>query len=210
MTEARAGATDKALQARIEALRVVAARVDPVRLKYLEALAARLAGQADPVRALLCDKLAAAVAQCEQRCAAQPIEPRKKARAVACTPLAELNRQIRAATPRGNAADPHSAAVSDELAGARRFRRAWLGSRTQEQVQQAARRKPANAGPLNSHALVLESLAMMSRLSPDYLRHFVGYVQALQRLEQASVEEAPSATPSNRGKKGSLRAPRKK
>jgi hypothetical protein len=194
-----------ALQARIAALRDVAARVDPVRLRYLEALATRAAVQAAPVRELLCDKLAAAIAQCEQRCAIEPVAPRKKSGAPACAPLAQLNHSIRAKAP----GELRSGAASDELANVRRFRRAWLGGRAQEQVQRAVGRKPANAGPLNSHALVLESLAIMSRLSPDYLRRFVVHVQALQWLDQASADDAPSKA-TVRGKNAPSRAARRK
>jgi hypothetical protein len=46
-------------------------------------------------------------------------------------------------------------------------------------------RKPANAGPLNSHALVLQVLSLMRDLSPEYLRRFVGTVETLQWLERA-------------------------
>lgn len=195
----------EALHARIAALRDVAARVDPVRLQYLEALSARVAVQPERVRDLLCAKLAEAVAACEQRCAAQPaIVPRKKAPAVPNSPWAELNRSMgggaRAGAPSG--ARP---AASDELPNARRFRRAWLGTRTQEQVRQAAGRKPANAGPLNSHALVLQSLDIMSRLSPDYLRRFVVHVQALQWLARAAQDDAPPARGAARGKKAPAR-----
>jgi hypothetical protein len=49
-------------------------------------------------------------------------------------------------------------------------------------------RKPANAGPLNSHALVLQTLSLMRDLSPDYLRRFVAGVEALQWLERASEQ----------------------
>lgn len=204
------GADAAALHARIAVLRDVAVRVDPVRLAYLEALAARAAAQPGPVREFLLGKLAAAVASCERRCAGQPaIAPRKKIRAVPGSPLAELNQSIRAAAPRAGSQLPAKPAGSDELPNARRFRRAWLGTRTQEQVRQAAARKPANAGPLNSHALVLESLAIMSRLSPDYLRRFVVHVQALQWLDQASVEDAAPARTATRGRKAPPRAARR-
>lgn len=197
-----ARADPAALQARIAALREVATRVDPVRWQYLQALAARAAAQPEPVRDMVCEKLVAAVAACEQRCAGQPaIAPRKKTPAPARSPLAELNQAIRATVPAVSALPPAKPAVPDELPNARRFRRAWLGTRTQEQVQQAVGRKPANAGPLNSHALVLESLAIMSRLSPDYLRRFVVYVQALQWLDEAAVDGSPSAKSAARGKK---------
>jgi hypothetical protein len=74
----------------------------------------------------------------------------------------------------------------DELASVRGFRQAWARGRTLDQVELALVRKPANAGPLNSHALVLQALSLMRDLSPDYLRRFVAGVEALQWLERAS------------------------
>ena len=70
-------------------------------------------------------------------------------------------------------------------ARARRFRQAWTRRRSLEQVQRAVARAPANAGPLNSHALVLQSLELMRELSPDYLRRFLVHVEALQWLDAA-------------------------
>jgi hypothetical protein len=52
-------------------------------------------------------------------------------------------------------------------------------------VEEAIARKPANAGPLNSHVLVLQALGMMQTLSPEYLRRFLAHVEALQWLELA-------------------------
>lgn len=99
-------------------------------------------------------------------------------------PLAELNAYLREASARKAAAagpgdDPH------ELASVRRFRQAWDRHRADDQVAQAVARKPAHAGPLNSHVLVLQSLALMRELSPDYLRHFLVQVESLQWLERA-------------------------
>jgi hypothetical protein len=111
-------------------------------------------------------------------------------------PLAQLNEYIRgtmlarmeAAAAPGEALDP------DELMSARRFRRAWDRGRTLDRVEQALARKPASAGPINSHALVLRSLALMRELSPDYLRRFLVHVESLQWLDQA-LEQTPREQP---------------
>jgi hypothetical protein len=58
------------------------------------------------------------------------------------------------------------------------------------QASQAIARGPANAGPLNSHMLVLRSLLSMRDLSADYLCCFVSYADTLLRLEQASGAKA--------------------
>jgi hypothetical protein len=103
------------------------------------------------------------------------------------SPLAQLNQYIRGAPPtRRGAAEPPEVHEPDELASARRFKRAWSGNHLHDKVEQAASRKPANAGPLNSHLLVLHSLALMGELSDDYLRRFLVQVESLQWLDQAS------------------------
>lgn len=92
------------------------------------------------------------------------------------SPLADLNAYIRTATAHKPAG---------ELASAGRFRAAWETGRTLDRLDEAVARAPANAGPLNSHALVLRSLALMGELSTDYLRHFLAHAEALQWLERA-------------------------
>jgi hypothetical protein len=191
---------DPTLQGRIAALRGAGAgRRDPLRFGALEALARRLEGQPEPVRHLLATRLAAALSQYEQGLAAAPAAAPARRAAVPhpapATPLALLNAQLRdAAAARLAAAAPGEPTHEHELASARRFRQAWQASRTVQQVEQALERRPANAGPLNSHALVLQALALMRDLSPEYLRRFLGHVESLQWLEQAR-EAQPAARP---------------
>lgn len=103
------------------------------------------------------------------------------ARPATCAPLAQLNAYIRSVSP--GAADG-----GQELASARRFREAWQLAQAQDKLDLAALRRPAQAGPLNSHALVLEALARVQDLSPAYLRRFLAQVEALQWLEQAAYQ----------------------
>lgn len=117
--------------------------------------------------------------------------------------LAQLNQYLRelrpADEPAGQAAGPAHA----ELASVRRFRQAWSRSRAQDQVEQAVARRPSQAGPLNSHALVLESLDLMRSLSPDYLRHFLVHVESLQWLEEARERVAAARSkPGAAGRRG--------
>jgi len=200
MSEPRRGAAPQApadgpgpLEAAIESLRSQGAwRLDPARFHYLVALSRRMAGQQEPVLGLLKQKLQAALTDYAERLAQRDVRAMRRPPAQAgtdasCAPLAQLNHYIRGARP----ADTAAAALGetqepDELASVRRFRRAWDTSRTQDQVEQAVSRKPVNAGPLNSHVLVLQSLDLMRGLSPDYLRRFLVHAQALQWLDQAS------------------------
>jgi hypothetical protein len=195
-----------AMQAWLESLRREGAwRLDPARFHALEALSRRLPGQPEPVRLLLQEKLQAAVAAYAGRFAERrqaegevPGIRRLAAQAPAAAPrsaLAQLNKYIRGATPAGlGAAAPGETQGRDELASVQRFRRAWSSSRSQQQVEQAAARKPANAGPLNSHALVLQSLDLMRALSPDYLRRFLVHLESLQWLEMAGQHYPPPET----------------
>ena len=62
----------------------------------------------------------------------------------------------------------------------------------QKQVTQAIAQAPQNAGPINSHMLVLRSLGLMRDLSPDYLNRFMAYVDTLLILDAPqSVKAQP-------------------
>jgi hypothetical protein len=67
----------------------------------------------------------------------------------------------------------------------RQFRQTLSQLNIQKQVIQAIAQAPQNAGPINSHMLVLRSLGRMRELSPDYLNRFMGYVDTLLSLEAA-------------------------
>ena len=193
------------LQTWLESLRSEGAwRIDPARFHYLEALSRRLPSQTEPVRRLLQDKLQAALADYARRFAQeQQVAVNEAARPLA-SPLARLNQSIRDASAGRGAAAANEEHEPDELASVRRFRRAWSSSRIQDQVEQAASRKPANAGPLNSHVLILRSLALMGELSDDYLRRFLVQVESLQWLDQAREKypqrQAKSAKPTRRSR----------
>jgi hypothetical protein len=124
--------------------------------------------------------------------------------------LAQLNQYIRGTVAaRAELAAPGERPEPDELASARRFRRAWDRGRTLDQVQQALARRPASAGPLNSHMLVLRSLDMLRELSPDYLRRFLRHVEALQWLEQAAQRLPHEAGKAGKQGKPAARRPKR-
>lgn len=202
-----------ALQAALAAMRRDGAwRIDPAHFHWLEALSRRLPAQPEAVRRILQARLEAAVADYAVRLAAAPA-PAGNVRglhpaAAGSELLAQLNRSIRSARPADVAALPGESQQPDELASVRRFRRAWSASRSQQQLAQAALRKPANAGPLNSHALVLDSLELMRELSPDYLRRFLLHVESLQWLEQARGQAASQrAAPAGKARAAKSAAP---
>jgi len=191
-------------------------RLDPARFHYVVALSRRMAGQQEPVRALLKEKLQAALADHAERFAKGDV-PGMRGRAAeagidaSCAPLAQLNQYIRGARPaHAGTAVLGETQEQDELASARRFMRAWDTSRIQDEVEQAVTRKPVNAGPLNSHVLVLQSLGLMRELSPDYLRRFLVHVESLQWLEQASEKYPHPQAGQTRASKAARRGRQKK
>jgi hypothetical protein len=146
-----------------------------------QALARRLADQHEPVQTLL----------------------RARLEADTRVPAAEAARTTAVqAQPRPGAVPwPRPQHTSDELASAARFRRAWARGRAQDSVAQAAAQRLPNAGPLNSHALALQSLQLMHTLPGDYLRRFVAHVEALQWLQaMAPLVTAPARKPARTGR----------
>lgn len=152
------------------------------RLRFLEALARRIPAQPEPVRRVLQARLEARRAEYAADTDAGDAAPiavtRPRARP-ATSPISPLAQLLRDARP---AAD---LAGGDELASARRFRDAWDAQRALEKLDLALAQRPAQAGPLNSHALVLQSLELMRAASPRYLRQFVLHVETLQWLAEA-------------------------
>lgn len=80
-----------------------------------------------------------------------------------------------------------------ELKSLRHFRNTWATRSADRQVSQAIQRAPGNAGPLNSHMLVLRTLSSLRDISPDYLNRLVSHVDALLRLDQAGQTSRPTA-----------------
>jgi hypothetical protein len=72
---------------------------------------------------------------------------------------------------------------SRELKTVRESRATWARMSVDRQLSQAKKQGPENAGPINSHMLVLRSLAMMQEISPDYLSRIVSYVDTLLSLD---------------------------
>jgi hypothetical protein len=166
------------LHAQVAALRSQgAARVAPARLLQLEALVRRQATQPAPVQALL---QARALAQVQE-----VVRALQAALANGEVPMPAPSVQPQVPWPR-------PAHASHELASAQRFKRAWARTHTQDSVQRAILQRPANAGPLNSQALVLDALAMLGDLPGDYLHRFIGHAESLLWLEAAGAQAAPA------------------
>ena len=73
---------------------------------------------------------------------------------------------------------------SEELPALIEFRKIWSKVRTDGQLRQSLEQAPSDAGPLNSGVLVHRSIMLMRELSPEYLRHFLSYIDTLSWMEQ--------------------------
>ncbi len=114
-----------------------------------------------------------------------------------CTVLAELVAQLEPALAGAPGQPPtHQAAAratvaaspSRELKTVRESRATWAKMSVDRQVSLAMKQAPKNAGPINSHMLVLRSLAMMQEISPGYLNRMVSYVDTLLSLDPGEQE----------------------
>ena len=99
-------------------------------------------------------------------------------------------------------------ATKPELKSVRLFRSTWSKLSADKQLNAALNQAPKNAGPINSHMLVLRSLALMRDISPDYFSRFISYVDTLVHLEQSDTSKAVMpkiATEGGGGKRSKVR-----
>lgn len=172
-------------------------RSDTIRHHYFETLAHRAQTQPEPVRRVLEGKLARALAECQVRMEENETPTERKDRP---SPLADLLRHIAQQTTQDIKIDPaRSEEDHTDLKSLRYFRDNWSKLSTAHSVAQAIATGPSNAGPLNSHALILQSLKLMRDTAPDYLNRFMNYANALLWLEQANDANSPPKKNSGRG-----------
>lgn len=190
-----------------------AAHLDAMRLHYVEVLAMRLPAQPAPVQQLLEARLAQAVQELKLRMSAShsvsAVTPAAPAASLApavphvvsqLSPLRALLADLASATAltqgAAHAGAPHAADnARPELKSVRNFRKTWSRLSTDKQLKEALDQAPKNAGPINSHMLVLRSLALMRDISPDYLNRFMSYADALLLLQDSDKPEPPAPKP---------------
>lgn len=201
MAELDAAAT---VRAQLDAWQASGAdRADPVRFRLMQALAARAAGHGGAARQLLearLQELIAAYAAIvpgnadntgETTCQPAPT-PAVSALGALVHDLSARTRPAIAAT--SNDARPLAPAptgdapLADTLADY--FRETWARVSVEQQFRQSLERVPENAGPLNTDHLVHRALSLMRETSPEYLRHFLSYVEGMAWLEQLSAAAA--------------------
>lgn len=179
----------------LDALRALGAtRDNPMRLAHLEALHRRAAAQSTSVQALLRARLHtqqdAWLADLRQRTSAPKEAATTPSTSARPSPLAQLNRELAARAwdkrEPGSPLEPGASAAA--LPSVRRFGEVWARMAAERQVTEALMRTPDNAGPLNTHRLMLRALTLMQSLSPDYLHRFVGQMDALLWLDQVQQQ----------------------
>jgi len=194
---------------------------DPVRFRFIEALATRAAACEGAVRRVLDGRLATVLAAYVERYEAAPSEAgnslhQRHAASVEAPshpgPLAELVRQIaRHSSEKGDGSSANDAATGVESPGElktlRYFRSTWSKLSVDRQLSQSLAQAPKNAGPLNSQLLVLRSLQAMREVSPDYLNRFMSYVDALLCLDLMSGGNAPAQAKVAHGESDAKRKP---
>jgi hypothetical protein len=186
---------------------------DPVRFRLAEGLARRAAAHAGAARQVIDARVAAIVQALSELPAADapaPIAAPAAGRGALAALVAHAARQrgaspasasvptsasasASASVPAPCASASRPAAVPPAVTGAAAdattlqfFKRTWSRLSADQRLAQSRAALPDNAGPLNSQHLVHRALVLMRELSPQYLEHFVGYIDALQWLEQAN------------------------
>jgi hypothetical protein len=184
---------DGANEAEMAALAKEAAQRDPVGWHYIQVLAERTRTQTGLAQELLQAKLNSALAQLQARLAAPkkphtPHTPHIHPNRHPPSPLSALLRDM-AAPLADRPLSPGGQGRMDNPRVAQ-FRQQLGKISVQKQVTQAIAQAPQNAGPINSHMLVLRSLGLMRDLSPDYLNRFMGYVDTLFFLDVPQTVKA--------------------
>jgi hypothetical protein len=173
-----------------------APRVDAVGWHYIETLAERIQAQSGPTQQLLLVKLLKALERIESRMANAAGSATAACAVTATTapsPMAGLLQDmVQRNAPQPSDQQPSQGALwRAESPRIQQFRRQLSKISVQKQVTQAIAQAPQNAGPINSHMLVLRSLGLMRNISPDYLNRFMTHVDTLLRLDEADKGKLP-------------------
>lgn len=178
-------------------------RLDPIRFRFIDALARRAASHEGEVRRVLDERLVALLdAYAADLASAIAVAPDSATSpGNARRPLGDLLEHLagNAATWKRDVAGVDAStrpSAPAEMAALDDFRKLWSALRSESQLRQSLAFVPTDAGPLNSAALVHRSMALMRELSPGYLQHFLAYVDDLSWLEQ--LGQSPAGKPASR------------
>lgn len=172
-------------------------RFDPVRFRFIEAMARRAEAHDGEARRLLDDKVAQLLSAYREALeTSRSVDARTEEAEPGRSALAELVAHIaRHAPPPGEGLAAN--APAPDLKAVSYFRSTWSKLSADRRLHQSLAKVPDNAGPLNSHHLVHRALILMRDLSPEYLNRFMSYVDALLWIDQAngSMASAAATTP---------------
>jgi hypothetical protein len=104
-----------------------------------------------------------------------------------CAALGELVSQLEPSAHQARSRASAPAAPTLELKTVRESRATWARLSVDKQLALAMKQAPQNAGPINSHMLILRSLTMMQAISPEYLSRMVSYVDTLLTLDPGEM-----------------------
>lgn len=206
------------MQATLEHWRASGAdRLDRVRFHWIEALHRRAASQTGEARRILearLDSLLAAYAKDVERAAAtsEAIDANTTVRSALAELLAEIasRAQKDVGSTTGSRVERHPQPFQ-ELKLLEDVRDTWSRVSAEKQLRDSLDKVPVNAGPLNSSSLVHRSLLLMREVSPEYLRQFLSYVDALSWLDQMGADGTGAGQDAARdGGKGNGKSARSK
>ncbi|SOY94954.1 conserved hypothetical protein [Cupriavidus taiwanensis] len=199
-------------------------RADPVRFRLMQALAARAAAHDGAARRLLearLQELVAAYAAIVQRnadnagettCQPAPMPAVSALGALVHDLAARARPALAPASNDARALPAPAQAMDTPLVDtlADYFRETWARVSVEQQFRESLERVPENAGPLNTDHLVHRSLSLMRETSPEYLRHFLSYVEGMAWLEQLNEAAAAQKEAARAAARKSTRAKARK
>lgn len=180
-------------------------RADPVRFRFIEAMARRADAHSGEARRLLDDRIAQLMAAYGKALDGRPDAARSTEVAAASEASEAPNESTQASGALRDLIDHiarHAPApaegsatggVPPDLKAVTYFRSTWSKLSAERRLTQSLAKVPDNAGPLNSHHLVHRALILMRDLSPEYLNRFMSYVDALLWIDQANGSMAAAA-----------------
>jgi hypothetical protein len=162
-------------------------RVAPMRFRVIEALAQRTTKHEGAARRVL-DARLAALLDAYERDAAASVDAVRVADANANADASALTALLDDLRRRADAhTDP--AELLDHL------RIVWSKVSADKRLRESLAQVPKNAGPLNSSSLVHRALSLMQDVSPDYLQHFLGYLDSLAWMDALMDTQADTQVP---------------
>ena len=171
-------------------------RFDPVRFRFIEAMARRADAHDGEARRMLDERIARLLAAYGEALDKRPgaIAPPEDA-SLARSAFADLiDHLAQHAPPPGEGLAARGA--TPDLKAVTYFRSTWSKLSADRRLTQSLAKVPDNAGPLNSHHLVHRALLLMRELSPEYLNRFMSYVDSLLWIDQANGSMAAAAAAS--------------